>query len=272
MHESLNPRYVKIILALVGVLFLFLLIFNDYAIDFFLSYLLLYRYLTLFILVSLAGFIVPIPINVLLMAVGALSVKGFFDFRTDLVSRNLLLQDEISSLKLKEIDYDTLFKENQDLKNVLSRNSVSSKIMARVLSKPPVSPYDTFVVDAGVSEEVSLGNKVYLSGNIIIGKISSITSKTSIVELFSSGGVKQEAILSRTGASFILNGHGGANFTLEVPKDTDIVWGDVFLYPGPQSILGSVYYINTNAQSSFKTIYLRIPGNVFVAKYVFVEK
>ncbi len=71
----------------------------------------------------------------------------------------------------------------------------------------------------------------------------------------------------------VLSGAGGGNITLEVPKDTDVLWGDVFVYPGiAPSVLGSVYYIDNNSQSAFKTVYIRVPGNLFSAQWVFVEK
>ncbi len=51
----------------------------------FLSYLLLYKYVALFIIVFFAGIIIPLPINTLLMAVGAFSVQGYFSFTLSLV-------------------------------------------------------------------------------------------------------------------------------------------------------------------------------------------
>jgi|SRR3989344_721127 len=200
-------------------------------------------------------------------------VKDFFAFKNTLISQNLALQDEISSLKLKEIDYDTILKENQDLKNQFGRVLSVPRILASVLSKPPLSPYDTLVIDAGSAEGVVPESKVYLSESIIIGFVTSVTPHASLLKLFSTSGYKQESVLERTGASFGLIGNGGANFSLEVPKDTDILWGDTFMYPGISSgVIATVYYIDTNSQSSFKTIYLRIPGNVFQSRYVFIEK
>ncbi len=201
------------------------------------------------------------------------NTSKFLGLRGSLVSQNQALADEVNSLKLKEADYDLLLKENLELKTELGRPEASTKILAAVLSKPPVSPFDTFVIDLGSKRGLTEGERVYLGGNVIIGKVKSVTASTALVELFSSRNVKQEATLSRTGASFVLEGHGGANYVLEVPKEADIVWGDVFLYPDlNSSILGSVYFIDTNSQSSFKTIYIRMPGNVFNSKYVFVER
>ena len=240
----------------------------------------------LFILLSLSAFLFPVLVRTVsynisepiwLLSDAATNsftkIKDFFIFKNTLITENLSLRDEMAQLKLKEIDYEAVVKENQDLKSQFGRVNNANRILGNILSKPPRSPYDTLVIDVGAGEGVTLGNKVYLSGNVVIGLITSVTSHTSLVRLFSSGGEKQEAILLRTGTSFEIIGRGGANLKVEVPKDTDILLGDAFIYPGLSgSIIGSVYYIDTNSQSSFKTIYLRIPGNVFSSKYVFVEK
>lgn len=54
-------------------------------IGFFLSYLLLYKYLSLFIIVFLAGLIIPIPVNAILLAIGAFSSQGYFDLAKSLI-------------------------------------------------------------------------------------------------------------------------------------------------------------------------------------------
>lgn len=201
------------------------------------------------------------------------SIIGYFSLQSSTIQKNVALEEEIASLKVRLLDYEILVKENQNLKNELGRGSNSEKMISAILSKPPRSPYDTLVIDAGSEDGVVAGNRVYIGENIIVGLVTNITPRTSLVNLFSAGGEKQEVVLSRTGASFELEGQGGANFKVEVPKDTDILWGDTFVYPGvSQSILAVVYYIDTDSQSSFKTIYLRVPTNVFSSKYVFIQK
>ncbi|MFA5889222.1 MAG: rod shape-determining protein MreC [Candidatus Paceibacterota bacterium] len=201
------------------------------------------------------------------------NIKNYFISKDSLVVENMLLKEEITNLRLKEIDYSVLSKEFGDLKNQLNRKENLSRIISRVLSKPPLSPYDTLIIDVGSLDGVFMGNRVYISDNIIVGLIKNVTPHTSLVELFSNGDREQEVTLSRTGAHFVLKGFGGANLELEVPKDTDVVLGDVFLYPKfTPAVIGIVYYIDTNSQNSFKKIYVRVSGNVFSAKYVFIEK
>lgn len=201
------------------------------------------------------------------------NVYNFFSLQKNLVARNKILEDQVNTLNLKVIDYDTVQKENQDLKNLLGRKDMSDRILSKVLSRPPQSPYDTLVIDIGSDYDINPGDKVYISDNIIVGIITNVTPHTSLVELFSGSSKKTESVLERTGASYEISGRGGANFSVDVPKDADILWGDVFTYPElTDSVLGSVYYIDTNSQSSFKTIFIRTPGNIFQSEWVFVEK
>jgi rod shape-determining protein MreC len=198
---------------------------------------------------------------------------NFFNFKSTLVAKNKDLETKVNYLNLKVIDYDTILKENQDLRSVLGRKGPSDRIVSLVISKPPQSPYDTLVIDVGGDDGVSVGSKVYISDTIIIGTIKSFTSHTSLVELFSSSNKKFGAVLERTGATYELQGQGGANFSIEVPKEDDILTGDIFVYPGfLNNVFGNVYNIDTNPQSSFKKVYVRIPANIFQIKWVFVER
>lgn len=193
--------------------------------------------------------------------------KEFFRSKSNLISENETLRQEAALAYLKQTDC-----------SVSDSNGAyggeNGRISANVISKPPFSPYDTFVIGAGSADGVSVGQYVFISERISIGKIAAVSSRTSIVKLFSSGDQKIEAISERTGASFELSGRGGANFVIDAPKDSDIVWGDIFVLPSRSSktaLLGTVYYIDASSQSSFKKIYLRIPDNVFQVQKVFVE-
>jgi cell shape-determining protein MreC len=204
---------------------------------------------------------------------GLKSFGSYFVTKNSLSKNNMALQDQIASLELKLVDYDAVQKQNEELKILINRPGTKDKVFSRVISKPPFSPYDTIVIDVGSTDGFVPGDRVYTSANVIIGSITEATSHTSLVTLYSSGGQKQEVVNMRTGATFELSGMGDANFRVEVPKDADIVWGDVFEKPSLNSaVVGSVYYIDTNSQSSFKNIYVRVPGNVYETKWVYVEK
>ncbi len=209
-----------------------------------------------------------------LVAGGFQNVAGFFSFKSSLLAEVGSLQSQITTLELKQVDYDAVLKENRELKSLFGQTgNVGNRILARILSKPPQSPYDTFIIDTGSQNSVNIGNKVYISDTILIGTLGNIGTRTSIVNLFSKSGETSFLTNQRTGATYEVVGRGGANMSVEVPKDADILWGDVFTYPDIRtSIVGSVFYIDQSAQSSFKTILIRVPGNVFQTKWVMVEK
>lgn len=198
---------------------------------------------------------------------------NFFSFKSSLIKDNAKLEEELINLRMTKIDYETLLKENEELRLAYGSSSAANKIISNILSKPPQSPFDTFVIDSGANSGVSVDDRVYMSDTIIVGKIAEVTPKTSIVRMFSNGGQESEVTSARTGSNFLIKGSGGSNFTLEVPKETDIVWGDVFLYPGSNtSVVATVYFVDSSSQSSFKTVHLRFPVNIFQSKRVFVLK
>lgn len=49
--------------------------------EFFLSYLLIYKYVVLFLVVSIASVGIPMPATALLMATGAFAAQGYMDLR-----------------------------------------------------------------------------------------------------------------------------------------------------------------------------------------------
>lgn len=206
-------------------------------------------------------------------SIGVYYITDFFKFKNSLIKEKNKLEDEVNKLRLTKIDYDLLVKENDELKSQFGRMDKKDRILANVISKPPQSPYDTFIIDAGSSVGVTLGKKVYLSDNIILGVISKVNQDTSVVSLYSTSGEKIESVNSRTGTTFVIEGKGGENFSVTVPKETDIIWGDSFLLPNTNlSLLGMVNFVDSNSQSSFKDIHIRIPGNAFQSKYVFIDK
>lgn len=200
-------------------------------------------------------------------------IQNFFKTKNSVINENTYLHDELTKLQLKEYDYNLLQKENDDLKNQLGRDDKNIKVIANIVAKPPLSPYDTFLIDVGSKNGVVLNSIVYISDKIVVGVVTEVRKSSSVVGLFSKSGVNTNVVLERTGTSYNIVGQGGQNYKLEVPKDTDLVWGDLFTYPdGQRSIVGMVYYIDTNSQSAFKTAYIRPPVNIFSYKTVLIER
>ncbi len=201
---------------------------------------------------------------------------SFFAYMTSkksLVAENENLKSQLAVFELQKTEYDLLRKENQTLKESFGRRTNQDMVLGIVLSKPPISPYDTFALDVGLRDGVALGAVVYTPLGGAIGTISEVASTKSFVSLFSNSETETELSSVRTGINVRVRGQGGGTMRVDVPKDADLVWGDVFVLPHIESsIVGSVFYVDTESQNSFKSLYIRFPNNIWSTQYVLVEK
>ncbi len=200
---------------------------------------------------------------------------NFFSFKSTLRKENETLREELLAWRVRESEFNQMEVEYQDLKALLGDAATSSVksagTLARVLSKPPFTPYDSFVVDKGSDVGVSIGNLVYANEALVIGRITKVTSRVSFVTLFSSGGEPQEFLVSRTGVSLSVTGKGGGNFEIYVPKDFDIKVGDSLTEPSYDvGIVAEVYAVDETSQNSFKRVYARVPKAIFQSKWVLI--
>ncbi len=200
---------------------------------------------------------------------------GFFSRSSTLRKENEKLRDELYAFRVREVEFNQMQTEYTDLKTLLgdsASSSVKSGVtLARVLSKPPFTPYDSFVVNKGTFARVSVGNLVYANKGLVIGRVTKVTSNASFVTLFSSGGEAQEFLVSRTGVSLLVTGKGGGNFEIYVPKDFDINIGDSLTEPSYDiGIVAEVYAIDETSQNSFKRVYARVPKAIFQTKSVLI--
>lgn len=81
LAKKVDSRYVKVAMGLVVFFFLYLGMhfLDEKRTDFLITYVLEYRYTMLFIMTFIAGLIIPLPINVTLLAIGALAGEHYFN-------------------------------------------------------------------------------------------------------------------------------------------------------------------------------------------------
>lgn len=143
---------------------------------------------------------------------------------------------------------------------------------AGVLVRPPKTPYDILIVDAGENAGAALGDRVSLPGGSLIGSVTDIFSRTARVKLFSTSGEKTPATLERGSVPVELLGRGGGNFTFTVPRDVSVQAGDrVISAQLATSLLAVVGEVEVTATDAFKTVYAISPANPASIRYVVIE-
>lgn len=192
-------------------------------------------------------------------------------------SENALLRAELASTTARVADRDLLYKENVELKSRLGRSVQGTVILAGILLRPPATPYDTYMVDAGEAEGVRAGDYVSAGGTTRIGTISEVYAHTSRAVLFSAPGQTYDALLHLASTTHIvpvsMQGQGSGSFMGQVPAGTPVKAGDSIIFPGVASALaGSVSSVAFDPKQSFITLYARLPVDLLSLRFVEIEK
>ncbi len=223
------------------------------------------------VIIQFGGLFVSIPlikVGTYVSDIGA-ATFGSLTSKNSIVSENQQLKDQLAEVQVA-IDRDKLLvQENSDLKDLLGRHSNNSTVLATVLSKPPMSLYDTAIVDVGSSDKVAVGDTVLALGYVPIGVVSSVNVHSSVVEFYSSSGQKINVNLGKN-IQTVAEARGNGNFLIKLPKGSLVAEGDPISAPSiGAEIFGHVENISSNENEPF--IYLRFTLPVNISQLHFVQ-
>lgn len=203
------------------------------------------------------------PLSALLVRAYAPILELRNAFSRDEASR---LRAELAGLQALLVDRAVLYEENLHLKRLLGRNAERSLLLAGVIMRPPGTPYDTVLIDAGGLDGVVEGQYVSAGGNALIGRVVQVYEHAARVMLFSAPGELHEGLLSRDGTTvpLTIEGQGGGSLKAEVPIGTGAQVGDSILISGIGSgITAMVAEVVVGESESYESLYLRLPANPY---------
>ena len=228
-----------------------------------------------FIFSSIDGFLLalakPIWKGENLAAVKLSNFSELIRSKESLIKENRELKEKLVSLELKDMRSRAAIEREKVMVNSFGRVFKEGKIVS-VLVRPPETPYDTLIIDAGSTEGIRRDGKVSVAEGFDIGVISEVFDNTSRVRLYTENKAKTNAVLERGLVPVILEGAGGGNFRLILQRDMAVEVGDKILSPGisPQ-ILGIVGDVRLSPTDAFKEVLVRSPVNIFALTFVSVE-
>jgi cell shape-determining protein MreC len=189
-----------------------------------------------------------------------------------LIKENKRLVDEVSSRDASMLLLGALKKENEELKNTLGRTTEGKVVLGVILSRPPVSPYDTLVIDIGAQDGLSVGNKVYTDGDILVGDVAEVYPRQAKVSLYSSPGRVVPVVIGSSNAETQATGRGAGNFIAKLPVELGVEEGDTIVMPQirPHSF-GVVERVMVDSSDSLQTILFKTPVNIHEFKFVEVD-
>lgn len=203
--------------------------------------------------------------------------SGFFAqfaSKADLAAENTRLREALATSSALLAERATLLEENAALKARLGRAAPAPGLLATVILKPPLTPYDTLGIDVGLAEGIRVGDLVSSDGVAVIGTVVAVYEHSARAELFSSPQSSVSASL-RTAASssnimpITVAGEGGGALSAQVPAGTPVSVGDRVTFPGLEAaFIGAVSAVRRSEGESFDTVYLHLPVNLFALRFV----
>lgn len=197
---------------------------------------------------------------------------------TSLSSKKEMLK-KISELEILVDSYKTrddinlaLESENQKLKAELHRSTNRGGTLANVITDPSYSIYDTFVIDAGVVDNISVGQNVYAFNNILLGTITKVDYNRSVVSLFSQSGKETYGNTTTNDVAATLTGRGGGEYEIRMPRDIYFEVGELISAQSVStSLLAKVEKILTDPRDPFQKLLAKAPINLQNLKWVVVR-
>ncbi len=185
------------------------------------------------------------------------------------------LRAELASTSAALADRDLLAAENAQLRAELGRPAENRQIiLAGVLEGPPGTPYDTLMLDAGSALGVTPGARVF-AGGLAIGEVDTVYTAVSRITLYSAPGRSYQALVAgaKGPVPALVEGQGAGSMQARVPAGSVVAVGDGVVFPGAAgSLAAKVSAVVTVPGESFKTLYLRLPVNLFDLRYVYIQK
>ncbi|MDB5265119.1 MAG: Rod shape-determining protein MreC [Parcubacteria group bacterium] len=190
--------------------------------------------------------------------------------KEDVVRERDELKAEIEALKIQN---QVATSEAAEVAKLVGTHGETERgILASVLARPPVSPYDTLVLDQGSNAGVTAGAFVFGPGGSPLGTIENVAPKTARALLYSAPGRSTQGWVGELSTPVTLVGASAGSFHATLPKDSPIAVGDLVYLPGSGlAPVGSVVAIDTNPSSPEVGLEIRPMTNIFSLTWVSVS-
>ncbi|OHA25888.1 MAG: hypothetical protein A3C06_00320 [Candidatus Taylorbacteria bacterium RIFCSPHIGHO2_02_FULL_46_13] len=198
---------------------------------------------------------------------------SYVSSRGSLALENQRLSTELTDARERLLQLEALQTQLKELQLFSSRSDHTKRIFSVVLLRPPLSPYDTLVLDVGIDDGVSAGDMVFsIAGSSAVGKITEVFQDFSRATLFSSPGNQFPVFLGAKSIQATAYGVGGGAFQLLLPREMEVAVGDMVTFPSLNpSVVGVVQLVEHQAVDFLQHVSFRSPVNFNELRYVAVE-
>jgi len=184
-------------------------------------------------------------------------IEELKDRVASLESENLYLKARVGELEGK-VEFASSF----DLKE--------DPIVSKIISRPPRTPYDIFIVDRGTSHGVQNGMKAFYGPGVYMGVVEEVSRHSARIKAISSSNSIFDVVIGKK-LETIMEGRGGGNFIAKVPKGVSLNIGDNVRFADSGYIVGQISEIESNPQETFETVLVAVPVNIYETRWVSIK-
>jgi cell shape-determining protein MreC len=193
--------------------------------------------------------------------------------KKDLIAEIEQLELEAEANRIALLGAEVARRENEQFREALGYVwEDESWLVAGILVRPPQTPYDILVLDVGSDDGVIRGQLVFASSGVVLGVVEEVFPRQAVVLLLSTPQVKTTVVLEKAGIGVTATGRGGGAYQLNVPREIDVVVGDLVVLPGRQTeIIGTVQDIIFDPRDPYQTVLVSAPTNFYQERFVYVS-
>jgi len=205
------------------------------------------------------------------LSAGVGNAGSFFSDKGALTKERDRLLAENAALYVKDVALESRI---ADLERLLGdRTEPVPGILAGVLARPPVSPYDILIVDAGSDAGVTVGSRADGPGGMPLGEVESVTKNAARILLYSTPAKETESWIGETRIPVTLVGEGSGAMSAIVAREAGVVVGDLVYASGPGALpVGSVIAVGNDPSSPRSRVDIRPLLNPFSVTWVTIAK
>lgn len=213
------------------------------------------------------------PVVYMYTAIMHFSTKsiGHIYKKSALLEENTKLRSEIAELSSVHEVNKTLESEVVALRNITDGVLKSDSVVVRILSIKGMGLYGTILIE-NVANTVSVGDIIRALGGGALGIVDSVDGSVATGVLFSAPNKKTEVRIGEKGITAEVLGRGGKNMLMTLPRDVEVVLGDVITareFGG--YVIGIVGDITMSDSDAFKIVRVLLIADPSTMQFVITE-
>lgn len=189
-----------------------------------------------------------------------------------LIKKIIALQIDLDHARVSQTQQNVLERENESLKAELGRPLSKGGVIARIITRPNQSLYDTVIIDAGKQQGIVIGKTAYAFGDVSLGTISSVEENQSTITLFSAPGRETTGTAIANNSTLTLIGRGAGEYEVRMPRDVVFQEGDTITEQSIYNVpLATIQKIVSDPRDPFQRLLAKIPLNIQNISWVIVR-